>query len=117
MGGERSRGGEENRAEGGKTCVTGERLASPYLPPAAAATGSQMRRARAAVSERSLYQRHTGTPRQIQTQQEDTPGLHYLFKTPISMQERSKIICNFVGVSKIQRKCIKSVFLVLQPGY
>lgn len=99
MGGGRSRGGEENRAEGGKMCVTGERLALPYLPPAAAATGSQMQQARAAVSERSLYQRHTGTPRQIQTQQEDTLGLHYLFKTPISMQERSKIICNFVGIS------------------
>lgn len=99
MGGGRSRGGEENRAEGGKMCVTGERLALPYLPPAAAATGSQMRQARAAVSERSLYQRHTGTPRQIQTQQENTPGFHYLFKTPISMQERSKIICNFVDIS------------------
>lgn len=114
MGGERSRGGEERRTgqRGAKTCVTGERLASSYLPPAAAATGSQMRRARAAVSERSLYQRHTGTPRQIQTQQEDTPGLHYLFKTPISMQKGSKIICNFVGVAEIQRKFIKSVFLV-----
>lgn len=61
---------------GGKMCVTGERLARPYLPPAAAATGSQMRRAGAAVSKRSLYQRHTGSPCQIQTQQEDTPGLH-----------------------------------------
>lgn len=88
---------EKNRVERGKMCVTGERLASPYLPPAAAATGSQMRRARAAVSKRSLYQRHTGSPCQIQTQQEDTPGLHYLFKSPISMQERSKLICNFVG--------------------
>ncbi len=101
MGRERSRGGEENRAEGGKTCVTGERLAVPYLPPAAAATGFQMRRARAAVSERSLYQRHTDTPRQIQTQQEDTPGLHYLFKTPISTQERGKIMCNFVVALEI----------------
>lgn len=69
--------------------VTGEQLASPYQPPAAAATCSQMRRARAVVSERSLYQQHTGTLHQIQTQQEDTPGLHYHFKPPISMQERS----------------------------
>lgn len=102
--------------ERGKMCVTGKRLALPYLPPAAAATGSQMQRARAAVSKRSLYQRHTGSPHQIQTQQEDTPGLHYLFKTPISMQRSSEIICNFVGASEIPRKCIKCVFLVLQPG-
>lgn len=94
--GGRSKGGRGEQGTGmgwgmgGKMCVTGERLARPYLPPAAAATGAQMQRARAAVSERSLYQRHTGTPRQIQTQQEDTPGLHYIFKTPISMQERSK---------------------------
>lgn len=100
---------EKNRVERGKMCVTGERLASPYLPPAAAATGSQMRRARAAVSKRSLYQRHTGSPCQIQTQQEDTPGLHYLFKSPISMQERSKLICNFVGGSQIQTERVRSL--------
>lgn len=86
---------EENGAARGKTCVTGERLAWPYLPPAAAATGSQMRRARASVSERSLYQRHTGNPHQIQPRQEDTSGLHYLFKTAISMQGRGTIIHNF----------------------
>lgn len=100
--GGRSGEGEEKTAggrEGGeRKRVTGEWLASPYLPPAAAAAGFQMRRAGAAVSERSLYQRHTGAPHQIQTQQEDTPGLHYLSKTPISMQERSNIICNCVGV-------------------
>lgn len=70
----------------------------------------QMRRARAAVSERSLYQRHTGTPCQIQTQQEDTPGLHYLFKTPICMQERGNNnlkLCKCIR--KFQRRCIKSV--------
>lgn len=53
---EKSREGEENWGERGKTCFTGEWLASSYLPPAAAATGFQMRWARAAVSKRSLYQ-------------------------------------------------------------
>lgn len=77
------------------------RVASPTLsPPAAAATGSRMQWARAAMSKRSLYQQHTGSPHQIQTQQEDTPGLHHLFKTHINMQEGSKIICWYITTSE-----------------
>lgn len=77
-------GKEENGAERRKICVRGELLASPYLLPAAVATGSQMLRSAAAVSERSLYQQHTGSPHQTQAREKDRTGLHYIFKTPIT---------------------------------
>ena len=88
---ERSREGEKRWGERGKTCFTGESLASSYLPPAAAAPGFQMRWARAAMSRDPSIndiQAHLTEYRPRRTTRRD------FIITHISMRKRIQITCN-----------------------